>query len=256
MKLKNALNINGREVISLVGGGGKTTLMFALARELVANKKRVITTTTTRIIKPSPSETQLLLVDMDEEQLVKTLLQKLDKYHHVTIARGQSPSGKLIDVTPELVDELSRLEEINYIIIEADGAARKALKAPNLTEPVIPDSTSLVIPIVGIDAVGCWLTRDHVFRPEIASELTGLPLGAIITTEAVARLLAHPKGISKGSPPHSRIIPFINKTDLKDGLSLGRDIAHRILVKGHPQIKRVLLGQVQLPEPVVEVIES
>ncbi|MCJ7654933.1 MAG: putative selenium-dependent hydroxylase accessory protein YqeC, partial [Dehalococcoidia bacterium] len=61
MKFKEALDIRPGEVISLVGGGGKTTLMFALARELALGSGCVITTTTTKILEPSPSETPLLL---------------------------------------------------------------------------------------------------------------------------------------------------------------------------------------------------
>lgn len=256
MKFQQALDIRPREVISLVGGGGKTTIMFALARELTSNGNHVIMTTTTRIIKPLSSETQLLLIETDDEQMIKTLLQNVDKYCNITLASKRFPSGKLIGISPELVDRLSELDQAPYIIVEADGASRKSLKAPNLTEPVIPGSTSLVIPVVGVDAAGRPLTRDYVFRPEIASSLSGTPLGAAISTEAIARLITHPQGIIKGSPVHSRIIPFINKVDLKDGLSIGRDVAHRILAKRHPQIERVLLGQAHLTEPVVEIIEN
>ncbi len=62
MKLKEALGIKPGEVISLVGGGGKTTLMFALARELASSGKTVITTATTKILEPSSTETSLLLL--------------------------------------------------------------------------------------------------------------------------------------------------------------------------------------------------
>ncbi|MCF8109113.1 MAG: hypothetical protein K9J81_08985, partial [Desulfohalobiaceae bacterium] len=40
-------------IISLVGAGGKTSLMFQLAREIAARKQRVLTTTTTRIFSPT-----------------------------------------------------------------------------------------------------------------------------------------------------------------------------------------------------------
>ena len=63
MTLKKAFNIKPGEVISLVGGGGKTTLMFALAWEL-ASSGNCVTTTTTRILEPLPSETPFLLVEL------------------------------------------------------------------------------------------------------------------------------------------------------------------------------------------------
>ena len=254
MKLKEALGIKPGEVISLVGGGGKTTLMFALAQELASSDESVITTTTTKILKPSFSETPLLLLEADEEQMVRVLLQNVDKYRHITLASERLASGQLNGVSPELIARLAELNQASYIIVESDGSAGRSLKAPNTTEPVIPDNTSLIIPVVGIDAVGCRLTKKDVFRPEIVSQLLKLPLGEVISAEAIAFLITHPQGLIKGNPAQARIIPFINKVDLDKGLSKGRDLASKILAMRHPQIEQVILGQVQLPEHVIEVI--
>ena len=254
MKLKEALDIKPGEIISLVGGGGKTTLMFALAQELASHGKHVITTTTTKILEPSSSETPLLLIEKNEGLMIRTLLQNLEQYKHITLVSEKLSSGKLNGVSPEFVVRLADLNQAYCIIVEADGAARKPLKAPNPTEPVIPDNTSLVIPVVGIDAVGCRLTEEKVFRPEIVSRLLGLPLGEVISAEAIAFLITHPQGIIKGSPTQARIVPFINKADLDEGPSRGRDLAGKILAIGHPQIEQVLLGQAQSPEPAAEII--
>ena len=256
MRLKEALDIKPGEVISLVGGGGKTTLMFALARELASDNSCVLTTTTTKIFKPLPSQTPFLLLEADEEKMVKTLVQNIDIYRHITLARERLPSGKLEGISPGLVVRLARLERVYSIIVEADGANQRSLKAPNPTEPVIPDNTSLLIPVVGVDAVGCRLTEENVFRSEIVSELIGLPPGEVISAESIAFLITHHQGIIKGSPDVARIVPFVNKVDLDKGLSLGRDLADKILAVKHPRIERVILGQVQSPEPVVEVIQG
>ena len=55
MTLAEAFSIGEREVISLVGAGGKTTLLYALGRELSALRCGVILTTTTKIFEPEPS---------------------------------------------------------------------------------------------------------------------------------------------------------------------------------------------------------
>ncbi len=254
MTLKEAFDIKPGEVISLVGGGGKTTLMFALARELASSGSCVITTTTTKIFEPLPSQTPLLLLEADEAEMIRLLLQNMDKYRHITLASERLASGKLNGINPDLVVRLAEVNRVSYIIVEADGAAHKSLKAPNPTEPVIPYNTSLVIPIVGIDAVGCRLTEKNVFRPEIVSKLLGVPIGEIISSESIAFLITHHQGIIKGSPDRARIVPFINKVDLDKGLLKGRDLAGKILAMRNPRIKQVVLGQAQLSEPVVEVI--
>jgi len=256
MRLGEALDIKPGEVISLVGGGGKTTLMFALARELASSDGCVITTTTTKILEPLPSQTPLLLLEVDEEEMIRLLLQNIDKYRHITLASERLASGKLNGISPDLVVKLAKVNRVSYIIVEADGSAQKSLKAPNATEPVIPYNTSLVIPIVGIDAVGCRLTEENVFRPEIVSKLIGVPLDEVISAESIAFLITHHQGIIKGSPDQARIVPFINKVDLDNGLSKARDLASKTLAVRHPRIKQVILGQAQLPEPLVEVISS
>jgi len=256
ISLKDALDIHYCDVISLVGAGGKTTLMVALAKELAATGETVVTTTTTKIFDwQAPGF--CLILETDEDKMIAHLIQELKKYNHVTLASERLiDEGKLKGISPELLARLAELEQIAYIIIEADGAARKPLKAPNATEPIIPQSTSLTIPIVGIDALGSRLNRENVFRPEIASRLTGLPLGSVISADTITPLMTHTEGIIKGSPAHARIIPFINKVDLaKDTIEAGA-LAYKILERGRPRIERVILGQAQFAEPVVKIIQA
>jgi probable selenium-dependent hydroxylase accessory protein YqeC len=253
LNLLSALGVRYKEVISLVGGGGKTTLMFALAREIVTNRPTVITTTTTKIWKPTGIETYLI-VDADEERLVSRTIDSLGKYRHVTLASEQLPDGKLKGITRELVDVLIGLDEIHHVIVEADGAAGKSIKAPNDFEPVIPWSTSLVIPILGLDALGKRLSLDVAFRQDIVSKITGLIPGDKIHADAIATLLVHKEGMTKGSPNHARIVPFLNKLDLVPHISEAQNLARIILKKGQGQIERVVLGQLNLLEPIVDVV--
>ncbi len=254
--LRDALEIHPKEVISLVGAGGKTTLMFALARELTQKGKAVITSTTTKIFPPSSSETACVFVSKDEDELVDFILKNAGAKGCITIGSELlADSRKLKGVSPFLVSRVIGLNPVDYVIIEADGASKRPLKAPNPEyEPVIPPCTTLVIPMVGIDALGCKLSEESVFRSEIASRLTGTPLGGTVSADAIVSLMLHPSGMTRGSPAEARIIPFINKVDLTLDLSAARDIASQILAAKHPQIDRVVLGQAQVHPPVAEVI--
>ena len=256
MKLKDALEVRPGEVISLVGSGGKTSIMFALAKELAAAGGCVITTTTTKIFEPLLTDTPLVIAAKDEAELVSRFIKNAPHYHHITLAKERLDSGKLDGISPELVEKLAGIPVVSQVIVEADGAAQRPLKAPNDTEPVIPGNTSLVIAVVGVDAVGCRLHEVEVFRAGIAAKLLGLPLGAALPLAAIATLVTHQQGIAKGSPKKARIIPFINKIDRNGGLVWGRELAREILAVGHPGIKYVLLGQARLAEPVVEIISE
>jgi len=252
--LSRALGIEAREVISLVGAGGKTTLMFRLAKELSRSGKKVVTTTTTKILEPASGETDCLFVDSDEEKIKDFVTNHLSQYGHITIARERLESGKLKGVSPNLVDGFSHSQGIDAVIAEADGAAGRPVKAPREHEPVIPISTTLVVAILGVDGLARELGEKDVFQPERVSKITGVPMGERLTDEAMAILVTHPEGIFKGTPSSTRVVAFLNKVDLSNGVVKAKNIAHKILERKHKQIERVVLGQLKSEPPVAEVI--
>lgn len=254
--LREALDLKPGEVVSLVGGGGKTSLMFALAHELARAGKRVITTTTTRIMPPRAEESDCVIIEMYEARLIRELRKALAQANHVTAVRLRPDENHLKGLLPETVDNLAQMGLADYIINEADGAARRPIKAPNATEPVVPRTTTLLVAVVGIDALGARLDREKAFRPELISALTGLALGDAITQEAVATLLTHPSGIIQYRPAGARIVPFINKTDLASSKSEALNLAEAVLARRHPQIERVVLAALCSPERQLTVVQA
>jgi len=252
--LSESLGLETREVISLAGAGGKTTLMFCLAEELFLAGKKVVTTTTTKILEPASGETVSLFINLDEEELKLFVHKHLDEYRHITLARERLGSGKLKGVSSDLVNDLWSSNEIDYIIIEVDGAAGRPIKAPREGEPVIPSSTTLVVAILGVDGMEMEVNEENVFQAERVSKLTGIPMGKKITDEAMAVLMTHPEGIFKGTPSSSRVITFLNKVDIPDGVTKAKGIAQKIIERKHPKIERVVLGQLRNEPCVVEVI--
>jgi probable selenium-dependent hydroxylase accessory protein YqeC len=252
--IKKALDLKSKEVVSLVGAGGKTTLMFRLAKELLLAGKKLVTTTTTKILEPSSEETPCLFVYSDEEKLKQLALQHIAQFGHVTLARERLESMKLEGISPDLVGLLCNSPEIDLMIIEADGAAGRPVKAPREWEPVIPSHTTLVIGLLGVDGVGKELNEENLFQAERISQLTGIPMGEKMTCEGMAILMVHPQGIFKGAPHSSRRVAFINKVDVPEGMIWGREIGRKILGKGFSQIERVVLGQLKSEPPVAEVM--
>ena len=256
MTLARSLGLRDKEIISLVGAGGKTTLMFRLAKELLESGKKVVTTTTTKIAEPTREDTPYLFVDPDPTKILRWVSDHLDRYQHLTLASKRLESGKLQGISTDLVVDLWERTLIDYLVIEADGAARRPVKAPREKEPVIAMNTTLVVAILGLDGVGATLSEENVFQPERFSKITGIPLGARISPEAMARVMTHPEGLLKGIPPKARAIAFLNKADVVQGVEKGRRVAEKILEKKHPQIERVVLGQLQLNPAVIDVMIS
>ena len=251
--LTDSLGLQEREMISLAGAGGKTTLMFRLAKELVLQGKKVITTTTTKILEPLSEETVRLIVDSDEKKLQHLVALHLDQDRHLTVARERLGSGKLQGVSPEVAANLWNSTGADTVIVEADGAAGRPGKAPREHEPVIPSNTTLVIALLGLDAIGRQLNDENAFQPELISKVTGVRVGEKMTGPMLAILMTHREGIFKGAPAGSRVVSFINKIDLPGGLRKGRALAREILNRKHPRIERIVLGQLRHDPPVAEV---
>ena len=96
MNISQAFNIENNEVISLVGSGGKTTLMFTIARELSSAGNKVITTTTTKIASHEPEQygSPLMILEQDEERPVQLILDHLNKNRQITVAAGELPQTR------------------------------------------------------------------------------------------------------------------------------------------------------------------
>ena len=192
--------------VALVGAGGKTSLMYALAREMVAHHETVVTTTTTKILPPKSDESPWLILLEDDPELI-SLAAHLSEWGHVTVAQSlDHSSGKLQGVSADIIRRC--LDVAGRVLIEADGAAGRPIKAPERWEPVIPDFVDLVIPVVGLDSIGKPATEEWVFRLERFLSVTGLGPGEIITPNVVGRLVEPSRRRTEGGPPDSACSAF------------------------------------------------
>ena len=284
MRLREAFAIRRKEVVALVGAGGKTTLLYRLASELAAEGWRVVVTTTTRLREPAAGQVPALLLAANADDLLRHLPDLLSTHGWVLVAAGATrclPSTggrKLLGLPPDLVDRLAAQPEVDAVLVEADGARGRSVKAPAAYEPVIPASTTLLIPVLGADAVGQPLTSAIAHRPRRVAALLGVKLRALLTPELLGALLVHPQGGLKGLPPCPSpvpfrrvsedrvgvslpcwrgragvgVIPFVNKVEGEARLTAARQIAAMALAS--PLVEQVVLGAAQAAEPVVEVV--
>jgi len=250
MTLSQAFSIGEREVVSLVGGGGKTTLLYALGRELSASRGGVVLTTTTKILEPAPSPSFVQFLSPDLHAIKKWTTVHAQRHRCLLLARARLPGGKLDGIPPEWVDEILSVDGVSTIVNEADGAAGRPLKANREGEPVIPGGTTLLVPVMGIDGMGRPLGEETVFRSAIASRILNIPFGSIVTEGMIARLMME---WLKGGPAGARIVPLINKVDLPDGLRKARILAGHLLEVDPDRIRSVVLSRLQKSPPVKEV---
>ena len=230
MELTRAFGIRPKEVVSFVGGGGKTTAMFRLAEEQAERGKRVVTTTTTRIFAAQIKLAPFHIRAESDEQALRDLRTALRDHSHVLVIGKTSEEGKAFGVGPALVDRIIEMDEVDIVLNEADGSRMRPFKAPGAHEPVIPASTTLLVPVAGIDVIGAPLDDEHVHRAERVAELAGMKIGTTIEPELIARVIANKHGGLKNRPPSARVIPLINKAQNVAQLLIGRDIAGQLLL--------------------------
>ena len=200
------------DIVAIVGAGGKTTTMFALARALAGRGLRVVTTKSTSIHRPSLARSPKLLVSPPERWGAE-LPAALDAHPVVTVVTAAPTRRRYDGIPPDLAPDLLRESGADVLIVEADGARRRLLKAPAAHEPSMPAGATLVMPVACLVAVGRPLAERHIHRPELVAGILRIELGARLTVDHVLRLLLDPRAGRKAAPASARVWPVLTATD-------------------------------------------
>lgn len=231
--LPERLGLARRELVSIVGAGGKSTILFALGRDLTAAGAWVILTTTTRVGADQPSEPICWSADVaDVEAAVEAAV--VDGLP-VFVAAGRAP-GKIVGPSPEAIDRLFAEAPAEYVVVEADGAHRMAIKAPADHEPVIPGASTTVIVVASLAAIGHPIS-EVAHRPERVAGLIGAQPGDLLTLEGAAAVLLHPDGGLKGIPVTARVVMVMTRAGSAPA-GLAADLA--TVLASHPRVDRAI----------------
>jgi molybdenum cofactor cytidylyltransferase len=178
------LRLPEHAVISVVGAGGKTSLIFAWAHELAAAGKNVVITTTTHMYRP----------DRMEEDGIR-----------IVVSDDPERPDKVMAPPAEVLDGLR--ETADVVLIEADGSRRMPLKWPAPWEPVVPDYTDFTVCVAGLSAIG-KKTSDVVYR---ADELPDRLKRETVDMNLMHALISSREGGQKGVRGDFRV--FMNQVD-------------------------------------------
>lgn len=250
--LLTALNFTRETCAAIVGAGGKTTLLFSLARSF---SPPVWLATTAHLSQEQCSWS-------DRHVIVTDPAQNLDAGEfssRLTLFSGPLTQSERVASVPESF--LLRLAESaaqNHIplLIEADGARTRLLKAPKEHEPPIPNFVNAVIVVANLKALGKPLSEESVYNPTGFSQITHLPENAPIASEHIADAFLHPFGGLKNIPAHITPQAVLTHAVIPSQQNAGRSIARQLL----PTYQAVHLCRLQ-PSPILpcgrtEVIES
>ena len=195
-----------KHIISLVGGGGKTTIMYELANFYTAAGKKAVVLTTTHIWLPNGKDVQGGAYGADWPAVASLWQQG----RFAVIGTLEQGTGKLIAPGTDLLR--LALDRCDVAIIEADGAKQMPCKLPAEHEPVLLESSDIVIAVAGLDALGKSL-EEGCFRWQLGRELFASSCNLLLDEAKLAQILLSEQGSRKSVGTRAYYIA-LNKCDV------------------------------------------
>ncbi|MFH1059080.1 MAG: selenium cofactor biosynthesis protein YqeC [Pseudomonadota bacterium] len=211
-RLAASLGLVRPGLTAIIGGGGKTTLLWSLAGELAAAGAPVVATTTTHIYPPLGRQAAGLWLCGDAIPDAAAVSRRLAGGGPLCLASGRTSAGKLRGISAAQVAGLLDQPDL-YVICEADGAAGRPLKAWAAHEPALTGREDLVVLVAGASGLGRPLDETWAHRPTLLAAALGVAPGQTPPPEALATYLAGPSGPLTAAPATARRVLVLNQAD-------------------------------------------
>ncbi len=242
-KISEIFNIKKGDIISIVGSGGKTTLMFELAKELKKQYK-VLVTTSTKIYEPSCDNYDYLYTNI--EQYTKSRYLHKQKENSLTVISKDIDVSKkkLIGLNDECLDLV--INDFDLVLIESDGSRNLPLKGWKEHEPSILLKTNKTIGVIPINMINRKINKDYIYGFEEFIKIIGDT--SFLDEQAIGKVCSSKSGIFKNS--RGKLYLYINKTDdkqyIEDSLSLSKYLIKNIV--GRPYNFKICFGSLKMGE--------
>ena len=205
--------------VSLVGGGGKTTLLYAMADHCACKGWRVLVMTTTHIRQPAACYAP------DDAALTA-----LWQAGHYAVIGTPAENGKLTLPPQQL---LCRMAQADAVFVEADGAKHCPCKLPAAHEPVLLPQSDIVLAVAGLSALGKPL-REICFRYDtIQPQFFAAAPDAPLMPAMLAQLLASAQGGRKAVGDR-QFYAVLNQADTPELRQQGIPIQQLLRQQGIP----------------------
>lgn len=215
-----AFQLEQGDVVSIIGAGGKTSLIFKLAEEARDTGMKVLVTTSTRIFIPHTN--QYNAIDLSGERFSSAQIDGAGIY--VAGFLDIDP-GKMCGLTDDQIGACKDLFDL--ILIEADGSARKPLKGWNDSEPVMNSRTTRTIGVLDIQTIGQVITSELIHRLDIFLELVGASAGEQVSLKHLEVIVTHEKGLFAKAQGNVHL--FINKVETRSHQRDAQALKHRLI---------------------------
>jgi len=234
MKLKEVLDVKLGDVVTIVGAGGKTTLMFTLGEEL-RKDNRVLITTTTKIYMPETKQFDFI------EFNSKEFNEKIKENGIYIYGESVDSQNKIKGLNLKLLEK--QLHKFDYVLVEGDGSKKKPIKGWREDEPVVNSDTTKTVGVLSIEVVGEEINEENIHRVDRFLDITNSNLGEVIDLEIITSLVFHEKGLFKDAKGEK--ILFINKVESYKDKMLAECLKEKIKKINNGYINKIICGSLR-----------
>jgi probable selenium-dependent hydroxylase accessory protein YqeC len=243
VKLHVALGISSGDVACFVGAGGKSGAILTVSDGLTKEGMKVLVAPTTKMLSREAAGIGPLVTSEDAADLRAKAERELSRATAVVVGSGMLSKNRVGGIDPGWVGELAGLADV--VLVEADGSRRRPIKGTADHEPAIPGAATLVVAVANVHALGTPVDEEHVHRPAVFSDLTGIGQGQSITPRAFA--LALSRGSLARVPHSARTAALITGVEPGRSMSDASVITRELWRLG---IKNIVLASLPTESPV------
>jgi probable selenium-dependent hydroxylase accessory protein YqeC len=202
--LHEILKLNKYPNISLVGAGGKTTLINKLTESL-RKKKKILVSSTTTFIKP-----EITMYDFMDYAYHKDYdLGSINRPGIYIIGKGKNLEDLVFGLSTEDIENLA--DGFDHTIIECDFSNGRPLKGFRGHEPKIPSTTDITIGVLDIQSLGLMVNATNIHHLDKYLELTGSSIGSLVTIGHLAKIVNDKMALFKNAV--GKKVLYINKVE-------------------------------------------
>ena len=204
--LGKLLNLQKKDIVTVVGSNGKTTFCLNLCKELKKEKKIVFLTTTVKILPinkkygfvditiPNIEKEIDVFSEIEITSFLLNLEKNLNNSNNIyVLGIYDRKIGKITSLSPKILEDISG--KCDYMIIEGDGSKMKPLKGWNKTEPVYAKNTTKSVGILPINIIGDKINDVNIHRMEEFLKISGGQKNETLTLNHLYNVIVHENGL-------------------------------------------------------------
>lgn len=230
--ISSIFDLSEKNFISIIGMGGKTTLIN-LFYNYLHHKESVLIAPSTKILKWEP-----YLFDKFHIINCENYSIEIDSSKKETLLLGRNiNSKKITGASLSCIENYSKY--FKHTLCEADGSKGFLLKGWKNNEPVVSKLSTHTIGIISIHCIGLYIVEENIFRLNEFLKLTKSNKYDFVDFEILKKLILNEEGLFKNS--FGNLYLLLNQINSLEEFNLAKKFAN-FLKKEKPNFFKKIIA--------------